>query len=119
MVVGFFVLGLELPKKESKSASTVESALPTKLELVFETGWVSGVDSLTALLPRPRCPKGLFLVLAVVDLATFGVLLLLISVSMPVLATVSFLFSQVNGSGSDDVTFTGLVALTLFESAEA
>jgi len=120
-LVAGFVLGLELPKNESKSEFAVETALPPKLESVFETVWVSGVDFSVVLLSRPRCPKGLFRVLAVGVFATFAAALRFLSRSsrILVLATVSFLFSQVNGSGSDDVTFTDLFALTRFKSVEA
>lgn len=70
-LVAGFVFGLELPKKESKSASAVEADWSPKLELVFETVCGFGVESLLALIPRLRCPKGFFFALEVVALATF------------------------------------------------
>jgi len=110
------VFGFELPKNESKSLSTVEvfwsaKSNSPKLELVFETVCVSGAVFGVELLLR--WPNGLFRVFSVVDLA-----ILLTSSRIPVLATVFFLVSQENGSGSDEVRLTGLVALAFSESAE-
>lgn len=126
---GAFATGLDFPKKESRSASAVEAAWSPKLELVFETVCSFCVGCLLAadvvlLAARPPSPRGLSFVLFVdlatlVDLAAFFVLLcLLLLLRIPVLATVSFLFSQTNGSGSD-ATLTELDASTFFVLADA